>query len=347
MKIRKDIKGITLKELEEIIIEEGFSSYRAKQIFFWLYQKKVRNISQMTNLPQILKDRLNSIFYLSSINCIKVLKSKDGSIKYLFRLSDGNIIENVLIRGKKRNTVCLSSQVGCLWHCIFCASGKGGYIRNLTAEEIVEQLIEIQRMSGEQINNIVFMGMGEPFNNYTELIKSIHIINEKYGLNIGARKITISTCGIIPGINKLANNPLQVELSVSLHAAENSIRTQLMPVNKKYPLIELIEACKDYVKKKNRQITFEYLMLKGINDSIEQANNLCRLISGFNAKVNIIAYNPIISNDKSILFPSDNGSISAFQHILKINHIPVTIRYSRGNDINAACGQLKNAFLNK
>lgn len=345
MNRKKDIKSLSYKELEKIITLEGFPSYRTKQIFFWLYQKKVKSFSQMNNLPQTLIVRLNSIFQLRSIYCVEKLKSKDGSIKFIFRLCDNNLIESVLIRGEKRNTVCLSSQVGCLWHCLFCASGKGGFTRNLLEEEIIEQLLEIQRISGEHVNNIVFMGMGEPFNNYERLMKSINIINEKFGINIGARKITISTCGIIPGIERFSKNPLQVELSVSLHAAENDIRTKLMPVNRRYPLMELIAACRDYVNKKNRQITFEYLMLGGINDSLEQAKKLCYLISDFKSKVNLIIYNPISRHKQPALSPSDNDSVIAFQNVLKRNHIPVTIRYSKGQDIEAACGQLISNYL--
>lgn len=341
-----DIKELSYKELEKIITEQGFPSYRTGQIFHWVYQKKVSSFSEMNNIPHNFITRLSSLFQLNSLQCIKKMESRDSSQKFLFRLGDNHIIESVLIKDRKRNTVCLSTQVGCLRHCLFCASGKDGFKRNLTAGEIVSQLLAIGENSGEHINNIVFMGMGEPFDNYEQLMKSIEIINEKQGINIGARKITISTCGIIPGIKKFAQNPLQAELSVSLHAAEDNIRNFLMPVNKKYPLIKLIPACKDYVKKKKRQITFEYMMLKGVNDSQEQVKKLCHLISDFQpkAKVNLIIYNPVFKQTR--LSPSEDNVVLYFQRTLKKCHIPVTIRYSKGQDIEAACGQLRGTFLN-
>ena len=340
-----DIKGLSYKELEKIITELGFPSYRTNQLFYWIYQKKVNNFSQMKNIPYNLIARLESLFQLESLQSIKKVESDDGSQKFLFQLNDYHIIESVLIKNRKRNTVCLSTQVGCLWQCLFCASGRDGFKRNLTSAEIVNQLLSIERISNENISNIVFMGMGEPFDNYEQLMKSIKIINDKYGINIGARKMTISTCGIIPGIKRFTQNPLQVELSISLHAAENSIRDMLMPVNKKYPLINLIEVCKEYSKKKKRQITFEYLLLKNINDSQEQAKKLCYLISDFEpkAKVNLIIYNPVTK--QTGLYPSEEDVVLSFQQILKKCHIPTTVRYSKGGDIGAACGQLRELHL--
>lgn len=343
-KKRIDIKSITLPELEKIIMYEGFPSFRAKQIFHWLFSKRVDSFKKMSNIPKDLINYLESLFFFEEIDCLKKIDSKDGSQKFLFRLTDDQLIESVLIRGVNRNTICLSSQVGCLWHCLFCASGKGGFKRNLKTGEIVEQLLAIERISGEKVNNIVFMGMGEPFENYEQVIRSINIINDKLGVNIGSRKITISTCGIIPGIERLTKNPLQIELSVSLHAAEDRIRDYLMPVNKRYPLKRLVAACKEYTEEKNRQVTFEYLMLRGINDSPEQAKKLCSLISNLKAKVNLITYNPISKGPR--ILPSEEKTIFYFQQILKNNHIPVTIRYSKGKDIGAACGQLKNTYLN-
>lgn len=340
-----DIKGLTLNELKEIFVKEGLPSFRAEQIFHWIFRKKVDSFQAMTNLPKGLIHWLESIFSVSQIACIKNQKSQDGSEKFLFRLSDSHLIESVLIKNNRRNTICLSSQVGCIWHCLFCASGKDGFKRNLFTGEILNQILSIQRMTGETIHNIVFMGMGEPFDNYDNVMKSIQIINSRQGINIGARKITISTCGIIPGIRRLTKNPLQIELSVSLHAAEEDIRTFLMPVNQKYPLKRLIDACSHYIKGKNRQITFEYMMLKGINDTSDQAKKLCRLISGFDAKVNLIIYNPIPVQLK--LLPSNKNKIASFQQILKKNGIPITIRYSQGKDIQAACGQLRSHYGNK
>jgi 23S rRNA (adenine2503-C2)-methyltransferase len=344
MERKKDVKGLNFNELQEIIVKEGFPSFRARQIFQWLYRQNVNSFQEMTNIPENMIYRLDSIFSFEQMKCIKNQISRDGSEKFLFQLNDNHLIESVLIRNSKRNTICLSSQVGCLWHCLFCASGKDGFKRNLLPGEIIDQILFIQRKTRETIHNIVYMGMGEPFNNYQNVMKSIQIINSTQGINIGARKITISTCGIIPGIFKLTENPLQVELSVSLHSADEKIRTRLMPVNIKYPLKKLMDACRYYVKKKNRQITFEYLMLKGMNDSAEQANKLCQLISDFDAKVNLIVYNPV--QNQINLLPSDEQAISFFLAALKRSHIPATIRYSRGTDIRAACGQLRSNYIN-
>jgi len=341
---KKAIKGFTLEELKQIICKEGFPSYRTKQIFHWIQQKKVNSFREMKNLPKDILNWLDSNFLLEQIKYLHRIKSQDGSEKFLFQLYDNHLIESVFIKGKKRNTICLSSQVGCLWHCLFCASGQGGFKRNLLAAEIIDQILSIERITKEKADNIVFMGMGEPFNNYNNVIKSIQIINSKDGLNIGIRKITISTCGIIPGIIKLSESPLQVELSVSLHSADDKTRTRLMPVNLRYPLKELISTCKYYTRRKNRQITFEYLMLDGINDSIEDANKLSKMISDFEAKVNLIYYNALTA--EKYLAPTDEKTISVFMEKLRSKHIPVTIRYSRGSDIQAACGQLRSQYQN-
>jgi 23S rRNA (adenine2503-C2)-methyltransferase len=340
-----DLKGTKLDELKRIMMEKEFPTYRAQQIFYWVYQKNINSFQDMINLPKKLREKLDSTFLFTKIKCLKNQKSIDGSEKFLFQLPDKECIETVLIKNKNRNTLCISSQVGCRWNCLFCASGKMGFKRNLLTGEMIEQILSVQKIIGETIQNIVFMGMGEPFNNFENVIKTIEIINEKHGLNIGARKITVSTCGIIPAIIKFIEFPLQVELSVSLHAADDKTRTKLMPVNRKYPLNKLIDACRLYYKKKNRQITFEYLMLKGINDSAEQANKLYQIIFDFDAKVNLIVYNPIDTLDN--LLPSDEKTVDIFQKILKAKGIPVTIRYSKGQDINAACGQLRNSFNKK
>lgn len=345
MKDRIDLKGIKLDELKKIMMEKGFPSYRAQQIFHWVYQRNINSFQDMSNLPKKLRKKLGSIFILTQTKCFKKQKSSDGSEKFLFQLVDGEYIETVLIKNKNRNTLCISSQVGCRWNCLFCASGKIGFKRNLQTGEMIEQILSVQRITGDAIQNIVFMGMGEPFDNFENVIKTIQIINEKQGLNIGARKITVSTCGIVPAIIKFIELPLQVELSISLHSPDEKTRTKLMPVNKKYPLNELINACRLYFEKKNRQITFEYLMLKEVNDSVGQANKLCQMISDLDAKVNLIIYNPIDSHDN--LFPSNEQTIDIFQEILKVKHIPVTIRYSKGQDIDAACGQLRSNYLRK
>jgi len=345
MKEKIDLKGIMPDELKKIIIEEGYPAFRTQQILHWIYRKNINSFQDMLNLPEKLREQLGSIFKLIEIKCLKSQKSCDGSEKYLFQLLDKETIETVLIRSNNRNTLCISSQIGCRWNCRFCASGKGGFKRNLLTGEIIEQILSVQRITDETIQNIVFMGMGEPFDNYENVIKAIKIINEKQGLNIGARKITVSTCGIIPAITKFMKFPLQAELSVSLHAADEKTRTRLMPVNKKYPLKRLIDACRLYAEKKKRQVTFEYLMLKGINDSTEQAKKICEMVSDFEAKLNLIIYNPVMSCGS--LYPANEQTINIFQKILKEKHIPTTIRYSRGQDIDAACGQLRSDYRDK
>ena len=343
IKDRMDIKGITYEKLRKIIEKEGFPGYRTQQIFHWIYHKNVDSFREMKNIPGSVIQYLDTHFCLPQMECLKRQISQDGSEKFLYRLADNQLIESVFIRNHGRNTLCLSSQVGCAWHCLFCASGKDGLKRNLEAGEIIDQILSVRKQTNEKIHNIVFMGMGEPLNNYQNVMTSIQTINAREGLNIGARKITISTCGIIPGIQKLTENSLQIELSVSLHSADEKVRMSLMPVNRQYPLKELIEACRQYVKKKNRQITFEYLMLKGMNDSVEQADKLCHLIADFDTKVNLIRYN-FIQNQIN-LSPSDEQSVSLFMKRLRRCQIPVTIRYSSGKDIHAACGQLKSHFL--
>ncbi len=343
MERKSGIKELTIDELRGMLVQEGFPAFRARQIYDWIYLKNVDSFQKMMNVPVKIITLLESVFILDQMKPVTRQVSRDGSEKFLFKLKDNHLIESVMIRGNKRNTLCLSSQVGCLWHCLFCASGKDGFQRNLTAGEMVDQILLIQRITDQRIHNIVFMGMGEPFNNYEQVMKSVNMINCRQGINIGARRITISTCGIIPEIIKLTHHPLQVELSVSLHSADENVRSALMPVNDQYPLKELIVACRYYVQRKKRQITFEYLMLKGINDSVEQAQQLCRLIADFDSKVNLIVYNPI--RNQNNLLSSDEKAISVFQQIIRQNQIPVTIRYSRGQDIHAACGQLKGHYL--
>ncbi|MEW5758971.1 MAG: 23S rRNA (adenine(2503)-C(2))-methyltransferase RlmN [Candidatus Omnitrophota bacterium] len=333
----QDIKNLTLINLERFLIEKGHSAFRARQIFSWIYQKRNEDFALMTNLSQALKELLRANLYFSKIELIDKFRSEDKTEKFLFRLEDNNSIESVIIPVDKRITFCISTQVGCKYKCLFCASGKSGFIRNLTSGEIVSQILYLKDYR-KDLGNIVFMGIGEPLDNYDNLLLAIRIINDKNGLNIGARKITISTCGLIPQINKLANEKLQVELSVSLHAASDKIREKLMPVNKIYPLEKLIAACKDYYKNTNRQITFEYVLIKDINSSLQDAKNLAKILKGFDAKINLIVYNMIPGFG---LIPPDKKEISSFFNQLKNRGVNVTVRRPRGQDIEAACGQLK------
>ena len=334
-----DIRNHSLAETKEIFKEWDVPLYHGPQVFSWLYKKGVCDFREMTNLPQGLRARLKQEFSLGELTLDKMLESFDGTKKFLFRLSDGNFIESVLIPAKGRNTACLSTQAGCKYSCAFCASGLSGFRRNLETWEITQQILEInRRIEKGYVGHVVFMGTGEPLDNYDNVLKAIRIINSKEGLNIGARKITISTAGVIPGIEKLAKEKLQIELSVSLHGADDKTRFALMPINKKYPLKELIETCRKYALATKRQVTFEYVLIKDVNSSIDAADNLIRLLKGWESKVNLIIYNTI--KEFSYL-PPDKPEVFSFANRIKKSGIPITIRASRGQDIQGACGQLR------
>ena len=336
---KKDIKNFTLNELQEEVKYLGEKKYRATQLFDLLYKKGIEDFRDMPNLPSSLRDLLQENYYISKVDLVKLAKSKDQTEKYLFKLEDENLIESVVIFSGKRVTECISSQIGCKYNCLFCESGKKGFTRNLTVGEIINQVLFVKKKLNSNPNNIVFMGIGEPLDNYDNIAKTICILNSKDTFNIGARKITISTCGIIPAIKRLQERKWQIELSVSLHAPENKLRSYLMPVNNLYPLPDLIETCKNYADKTNRQITFEYILIKGLNDSLNNADKLAMLISGFNSKVNLISFNPVPG---SLLQATAAPQVKSFKSILIAKGIPTTIRMSKGNDISAACGQLKS-----
>ncbi|MGB6606803.1 MAG: 23S rRNA (adenine(2503)-C(2))-methyltransferase RlmN, partial [Atribacterota bacterium] len=289
---KKDIKHFTLNELQEDIKNSGVEKYRATQLFDLLYKKGIEDFREMLSLPAPFRDLLQENYYISKIDLAKLAKSKDQTEKYLVKLEDENLIESVLIFSDKRVTECISSQIGCKYNCLFCESGKKGFTRNLTVSEILNQVLFVKKNMKSNPNNIVFMGIGEPLDNYDNVVKAICILNSKDAFNVGARKITISTCGIIPAIKRLQERDWQIELSVSLHAPENKLRSYLMPVNNLYPLPDLIEVCRNYADKTNRQITFEYILIKGVNDSLIYADKLAKLIGGFNSKVNLITFNP-------------------------------------------------------
>ncbi len=335
-----DIRDYSLEELEGIFKQWGLSGYRARQVFSWIYQERSSSFEEMTNLSLDLRSRLKERFAFSPLGREKLQESADGTRKFLFCLQDGNLIESVLIPVKDRLTACLSSQAGCKFSCGFCASGISGFKRNLQAGEITGQLLEIKReLSRDRaLTNVVFMGTGEPLDNYDNVLKAVRIINASQGFNIGARRITISTCGIIPGIKRLSGEGLQIELSVSLHASDDKTRALLMPVNNKYPLNDLIAACREYAEVTNRQVTFEYVLIKGLNCSKEAADNLIRLLSGWECKLNLLLYNPV----KEFPYqPADDREIEFFVWLLRRQRIMVTMRKSRGKDIDGACGQLR------
>ena len=337
---KDNLKDLSFKELRTYLENSGEKSYRAKQIFAWLYQKGASDFEEMSNLPASLRDILRSKFRISSYNVIKRQISKlDGTRKYLFRLEDGETVEAALIPTKSRRTVCLSSQVGCAFGCKFCASGLAGIKRDLGCAEILDEALGILKdLKGERITNVVMMGIGEPLANYENVMKAISVLNSPFGFGIGARKITISTAGYIPGIKRLIEEKMQIEFSVSLHSATDEVRSHLMPINKKFPISQLMEVCRNYVKAKNRVITFEYVLIKDVNSSREDATALSKILRGLSCKVNLIPFNPVSNFN---FLPPSGKEVKEFQKILKNAGINSTIRSQRGADIEAACGQLR------
>ena len=331
------ILDFTLKDLESYLKRHGFPGFAAQQIFSWIYKKAIYDFGRMTNLSRGLRSFLKQNFYILSLTLVNKQVSSDGTQKFLFALSDQQGIESVLIPTPRRLTACISTQAGCKFACRFCASGARGWIRNLTSGEIIEQVVYLKDNINRRINNLVFMGIGEPLDNYDNVLKAVRILNSPYCLNIGARRMTISTCGLIPGLERLIKENLQIELSVSLHAGDNQTRTYLMPINKRYPLERLLSTCRSYFKKTKRQVTFEYVLIKGINSDLTQARRLTRLLTGLDAKVNVIPANPF-RNEFSV---PNKLEILLFKDILLKAGIAATIRRPRGVDIQAACGQLR------
>lgn len=340
------IKDLSGAELEIALKSMGGEPYRAAQIFRWLYKKDAQSIEEMTDLPAGLRRPLDEKFRVSALETADMRKSMiDGTTKYLFKLEDSSTIETVLLPEKTRNTICLSSQVGCKYSCAFCASAALGFVRNLTQSEILDQAISI-RCANRALNitNLVFMGIGEPFDNYDNVMSSIRIFNDKNAFNIGARRITVSTCGVVPGIEKLKKEGLQIELSVSLHSGYDDVRSQLLPVNKRYPLEMLMQACRDYIKETNRIVTFEYVLIKGVNSSKDDALKLAALLKGINCKVNAISYNKIPGSPYEE--PSEKEA-GAFMKVLEGKHINAIRRRPKGDDIDAGCGQLRMSRMKR
>ena len=340
--MKKNLKDYSQDDLKELFKEFGEKSYRAEQVFKWIHVENVTSFEEMTNLSKDLREKLDSEFTLGCFNIIKKLESKDGTKKYLFDILDGNAIETVLMEYKHGYSICVSSQVGCKMGCKFCASTGIPFVRSLTAGEIVEQILAVERDTGIKISNIVFMGIGEPLDNYDNVIKAIRIINDQKGLNIGARHISISTSGLVPMIYRLAEENIQCTLSISLHSADNKKRSEMMPVNNAYNIEELIKACKDYIKMTNRRVSFEYALAKDNNDNLEDAKKLVKLLKGMLCHVNLIPINKIESGKYS---KSTNENIIKFRDYLNDNGIVATIRRELGSDIDAACGQLRRQNL--
>jgi 23S rRNA (adenine2503-C2)-methyltransferase len=333
----KDLKNKTIGELEQIVAAYEQKKFLARNIFSFIHQHNKSDIDELTTLSKEFRAQLKKDgFFISELKTVQVFEDPDGTKKYLFELDGGARIEAVEMLDYDRRTLCISTQVGCRMGCQFCATGRLKFVRNLTAGQIADQVIQIEKAGG-RINNVVYMGMGEPFDNYEETIKSVRILNSPAGKNIGIRRITISTAGIVPGIRRLAKENMQVRLAVSLNAVRDSVREKIMRVAKKYPLSVLLAAIRDYQKESNRRITFEYVMINGLNDSSADARALVKLIAGIKANINLIEYNPHEGCDFA---PSDRKTIADFQRILAQAAYEVVVRFKRGRHIKAACGQL-------
>ena len=343
---KRAIHSLLLDEIENHLATLNERPYRAKQIVDWLYEKRIGSFDEMSDLPQPLRQQLADEFRFGELETVRVLGSKDTTRKFLFRLGDGSLIESVLIPASPalygarsdRRTICVSTQVGCAYGCKFCASGLDGFSRNLDASEIVQQLLAIEKATGERIDNVVFMGMGEPLANFANVVRAIRIINAPWGLEIGARHITVSTSGLAPQIKKLADEPIQSRLAISLHGATDEVRHRIMPVNRKYNLTTLLAACDYYASRKKQRIYFEYILIAGVNDSEEQAHLLAGHARRIGARINLIPYNTVQGLEWSR--PSREKQ-ERFLSIVRGHGVVATLRREKGHDIEAACGQLR------
>ncbi|MBQ8802124.1 MAG: 23S rRNA (adenine(2503)-C(2))-methyltransferase RlmN [Tyzzerella sp.] len=340
---KKDIKSFTFDELKIEMEGIGEKSFRAKQIYEWLHVKLVDSFEEMTNLSKGLRERMEAVYRIPSVSMLERQISKiDGTNKFLFQLEDGHVVESVLMRYKHGNSVCISSQVGCRMGCKFCASTIGGLERNLLPSEMLGEIYQIQKISGERVSNIVIMGTGEPLDNYDNFVRFIRLLTDENGLNISQRNVTVSTCGIVPNMKRLAEEKLQITLALSLHGSTQEKRKTLMPVANKYELSEVLEACDYYFEKTGRRITFEYSLVHGVNDRDEDANELIGILKPRNCHLNLIPVNPI--KERNFEKPS-RKSAENFKNKLEKSGINVTIRREMGSDIDGACGQLRRRYV--
>ena len=342
---KTDIRSLNLEELKAWFKERGEKPFRAGQLYQWMHQKLAGSFDEMTNLSKGLREKLAGETEYTVLKPVEILTSEiDGTQKYLFELKDGNVIESVLMKYHHGNSVCISSQVGCRMGCRFCASTIGGKKRDLTASEMLEEVYEIQKISGERVSNLVLMGTGEPLDNYDNVRKFIELLTDENGLHISQRNVTLSTCGIVPNIRRLADEELQITLALSLHASSQEKREKLMPIAKQYELSEVMDACRYYHDKTGRRLTFEYSLVGGVNDHAEDARELAGLLKGLNGHVNLIPVNPIKERDFK---QSNRDAIDAFRGYLEKHGINVTIRREMGRDIGGACGQLRKSYLSE
>lgn len=342
---KTDIKSLSPEELKALAVSLGEKPFRGKQLYEWMHKKLAFDYEEMTSLSKAFREKLQENCRLVSLKPLEVQTSKiDGTQKYLFALDDGNVVESVLMKYKHGNSVCISSQVGCRMGCRFCASAIGGWTRNLSPSEMLDQIYKIQRLSGERVSNVVVMGTGEPLDNYDNLLRFLHMLSDENGLNISQRNITVSTCGIVPRMYDLAQEKLQITLAISLHASTQEKRETLMPIAKKYSIGEVLDACRNYFNQTGRRLTFEYSLVGGKNDSQEDADQLAKLLRGLHCHVNLIPVNPIKERD---FVQSDKKVIEKFQNKLEKYQINVTIRREMGRDIDGACGQLRKRYISK
>ena len=350
---KRDLRAMDLEDMTALLKELGQPAFRAKQLFGWVHQKQVKQIDEMHNLGKKLLEKLSEVCYLTEFELERRQISKDGTEKYLFALSDGNDIECVLMRyrgdqSKQRNTLCISSQVGCAMGCTFCATGQGGFMRNLTVGEIVSQVYEVNRLLLEEgdemgVGNVVFMGMGEPLLNKDAVLKTIRLLNHPEGQKIGIRRMTVSTCGVVPKLRELADEEPDFVLAVSLHAPNDELRSTVMPVNDRYPLKELMDTCRYYQKKTNNRISFEYALIAGFNDQPKHVQELKQLLKGMDCHLNVIPVNPV-ANTAQFSRP-DKKQVAAFIKALQKAGLHASVREEKGVDIDGACGQLRGKVL--
>ena len=340
---KKDIKSMDLEELTQELLAMGEKKFRAGQIYGWMHVHLVRSIDEMTNISQKLREQLKENYAFTAVKLLERQISRiDGTQKFLFRLADGNVVESVWMQYKHGNSVCISSQVGCRMGCRFCASTLDGLTRNLLPSEMLDQIYAITLLTGERVSNVVVMGTGEPFDNFDNLKKFIRLLTDENGLHISQRNVTVSTCGLVPEIYKLAQEKLQITLALSLHATTDEKRRKLMPIANQYSIAELMEACQNYFEQTGRRLTFEYSLVGGVNDTPEDARELCALVKPLNCHVNLIPVNPIRERD---YVQSETKAIQAFKGKLERSGIQVTVRREMGRDIDGACGQLRRRVL--
>lgn len=341
--MKTDIKSLTLEELKTELTRLGEKPFRAAQIYEWMHVKLARGFDDMSNISKALRERLKEEFVFTALQEVRMQESKiDGTRKYLLQLADGNVVESVWMRYHHGNSVCISSQVGCRMGCRFCASTLDGLERSLTASEMLDQIYTISRLTGERVSNVVVMGTGEPLDNYDNLLRFLHLLTDENGLHISQRNVTVSTCGIVPNIRRLAEERLQITLALSLHATTDEKRKRLMPIANQYALREVLEACRYYFSQTGRRITFEYSLVGGVNDTDEDARELIAIASGLNCHVNLIPVNPIKERD---YVESGRERVLAFKQRLERGRIPVTVRREMGRDIDGACGQLRRRHM--